>query len=106
MNHKIMWVLLLAVFLNGCAWVELSAGGKKVRVLTADEVSTCKHLGKTTANVADKVAGLKRKDHIVSENIEMLARNAAAEMNGDTIVAITPIENGKQTFNVYRCVGP
>lgn len=99
--------LFIAAFItSGCAWVDLSAGGKKVRVLSKEEVTSCKSLGKTTASVADKVAGLKRQPHIVAENLETLARNAAAEMKGDTIVVASPIEQGKQVFNVYRCVGP
>jgi hypothetical protein len=32
-----------------------------------------------------------------------LARNKAATMGGDTIVAEWPVENGSQTFRVYKC---
>lgn len=105
---RIKSLLLVAAVLGlmACSWVKLTPEGEKVRVLTAQEVASCKKLGKTTANVADKVAGMERKEHIVKENLEALARNAAAEMGGDTVVVASPIQDGKQTFDVYRCVGP
>ncbi len=104
-NRKIFVMIMALVLLNACAWVELTDGGKKVRVLSQQEVSSCKHVGKTTASVADDVAGMKRKEHIVKENLEMLARNSAAEMGGDTIVPMSGIKDGNQTFEVYKCVG-
>ena len=106
-NRKLLVMIMAMVFmlLNACAWVELTPGGEKVRVLSKQEVSSCKHVGKTTATVADDVAGLKRKEHIVKQNLEMLARNAAAEMSGDTIVPASAIKDGNQTFEVYKCVG-
>jgi len=105
---KIRNLLVVAAVLGlmACSWVKLTPEGEKVRVLSEAQVSACKNLGKTTANVADKVAGLPRKEHIVRENLQVLARNAAAEMGGDTIVPSTPIQQGKQSFDVYRCVGP
>ena len=105
---KIKSLLLVAAVLGlmACSWVKLTPGGEKVRILSQAEVTNCKSIGKTTANVADKVAGLERKQHVVKENLEALARNAAADMGGDTIVPAEPIHDGKQTFDVYRCVGP
>lgn len=105
MKTKIFLSGILILTLTACAWVELTEGGKKIRVLSASEVTSCKHLGQTTANVADKVGGLQRKEHIVQENLEMLARNSAAEMGGDTIVAASDIKDGKRTYRVYKCIG-
>lgn len=100
-------VLVAAVLgLMACSWVKLSPEGEKVRVLSQSEVASCKKIGKTIANVADSVAGMQRKERIVQENLDVLARNAAAEMGGDTIVPASPIADGKQSFDVYRCVGP
>ena len=100
-------LLVGAVFLlSGCAWVELTPGGEKVRILSESEVGSCKKLGNTSVNVADKVAGMQRQPHIIADNLQTLARNAAAEMHGDTIVAASKVEEGTQKFNVYRCIGP
>jgi hypothetical protein len=105
---RIKSLLLVAAVLGlmACSWVKLTPAGEKVRILSQAEVASCKKIGKTTANVADKVAGLQRKEHAIQENLDVLARNAAAEMGGDTIVPASPIQDGKQSFDVYRCVGP
>lgn len=105
MRIKSLLLVGAVLGLMACSWVKLSPEGEKVRVLAQHEVASCKKIGKTTANVADKVVGMERKEHIVKENLEILGRNGAAEMGGDTIVPATPIEDGKQTFDVYRCVG-
>jgi len=105
MRIKSLLLVAAVLMLMACSWVKLTPGGDKVRVLTEVEVTSCKKLGKTTANVADKVAGLQRKEKIIEENLQVLARNSAADMGGDTIVPITPIEAGEQSFAVYRCVG-
>lgn len=96
-------VLLLQ---QSCAWVKLTPEGEKVRVLDAAEVSSCREIGTTTSSVKADIAGIGRKEAKVRSELEGLARNAAAGMNGDTIVPLGAPENGKQTFGVYRCVNP
>lgn len=103
MNKLIVAVLCLAI--SACAWVKLSPGGEKVRVLEASEVATCKELGNTTASLMAKVAGINRNEEKVAKELEMLARNAAAKMGGDTVVAVSAVEDGQRTFAVYQCVG-
>lgn len=93
------------VLLSACGWVKLTPLAESVQVRNESEVMTCSKVGTTTASVADKVAGLKRQDHIVQDNLRILARNAAADMGGDTIAPASPITDGKQIFGVYKC-GP
>jgi hypothetical protein len=90
---------------GGCAWVKTTPGGEKVRVLDADEVSTCKELGTTTASLLDKVVGVARNRQKVEKELQILARNSAAKLGGDTIVPISQISEGQQRFSVYKCVG-
>lgn len=104
MKHQLIALLASSLLITACSWIDLTAKGEKVRVLDANEVTRCRVLGQTTASVTDTVAGLKRKEHIIKENLETLARNSASEMGGDTIVPMSKIENGKQTFRVYKCV--
>jgi hypothetical protein len=40
----------------------------------------------------------------VQDNLNVTARNSAAKMGADTIVPASQVEDGKQTFNVYRCL--
>ena len=94
----------MVLALQACTWVKLSDEGKKVRVLGADEVTGCTKLGKASVSLKSKVAGFDRSRKKVQEELEMLGRNTAVELGGDTIVPVTPIKDGKQVFDVYRCI--
>jgi len=98
--------ILVAISLQACTWVKMTPSGEKVRVLSAEEVSSCKNLGITRNSLKDKIAGFDRNKDKVKKELETLARNTAAGMGGDTIVPKTEIENGEQTFTVYRCINP
>ena len=103
---KYIPILLFALTLTACAWVKLTPEGEKVRVLSASEVKSCTKKGKTTVSLKAKVAGLERHPEKVKKELEDLARNSAADLNGDTVVPASEIENGKQVFDVYRCINP
>ncbi|MGE0372722.1 MAG: DUF4156 domain-containing protein [Gammaproteobacteria bacterium] len=105
MVKKIVTLGAMCVLLQACAWVELTPAGEKTRVLSAAEVAHCKRLGTTTASVKAEVAGIERAPERVQEELESLARNsAAADLKGDTVVPIGKPKDGKQVFEVYRCV--
>ena len=103
MNVRLITVFGFLLLLSGCTWISLTAEGEKVQVKGKFDVAGCNHLGKTTATVTDKVIGLQRKEHIIRDNLETLARNAAADMGGDTIVPIGKIKEGRQSFKIYKC---
>jgi hypothetical protein len=105
---RIKYLLLVAAVLGlmACSWVNLTPAGREIRIVNQQDVKSCKKIGKTMVTVADKVMGMKRKESAIEVNLEVLARNAAADMKGDTIVPVTPIQNGKRTYAVYRCMGP
>jgi len=105
MKFKWPFILLGLVIASGCSSISLTQQGKTVRVHGAHGVADCKSIGKTTVTVTDKVAGLQRKEHVIKSELETLARNAAANMDGDTIVPSGKIRGGKQIFNVYKCRG-
>ena len=90
--------------LCACTWVDLTAEGEKVRILSREEVSKCKKVGQTTSTTSAKLAGIKRHDNAILDELNNLARNSAINLNGDTIVPEGEMENGKLTYQVYRCV--
>ena len=98
-------VVLLCLSVGACTWIKLTPGGEKVRVLDVAEVSTCKELGNTTVSLLAKVAGFNRNEDQVAKELSMLARNAAADMGGDTIVPISAVKEGKRSYAVYKCIG-
>lgn len=105
--YRVVSISVLAtVFSLSCTWVKLTPEGEKVRVLMPEEIKTCKKLGNTRASLKDKIAGIDRKKDKVKHEMETLARNAAADMGGDTVVAVSEVEDGSQLFYVYRCVMP
>ncbi|MGW8247949.1 MAG: DUF4156 domain-containing protein [Acidiferrobacterales bacterium] len=103
---KHLLILFLAFSLSACTWVELTPAGEKVRVLSAQEVQSCTKKGKTTVSVKADVGGIERDREKVKGELEILARNSAIDLNGDTVVPTSDIKDGKQTFDVYRCINP
>lgn len=97
-----IWPCLLLV-MQGCTWVKLTPAGAGVKVATADAVAQCKKVGYTETTLTDKVAGLQRNRDKVKQEMETLARNSGAKLKGDTVVAVSNIVNGSQTFDVYVC---
>jgi len=74
-----------------------------VRVLYHAQVEHCKQLGQTTVSVLDSIAFIPRSAEQVSEELETLARNSAAEIHGDSVVAISKVIDGEQVFHIYQC---
>lgn len=103
---KYLTIIFLALMLTACTWVKLTPGGEKVQLANASEVQSCTKKGKTTVSLKADIAGIERNREKVKKELETLARNHTAELNGDTIVPASAIENGKQTFDVYRCNNP
>jgi len=98
--------LLSAGLLPGCAWVDLKPQADKVRILAAQEVGRCRELGRVSTVTAAKVGFIARGKDTVQEEVYRLARNNAADMGGDSVVAIGPLIEGEQAFKVYRCINP
>ena len=98
-------IIAATVLLSACSTLKLTAGGEKVRVLDPSEVESCRELGKTNNSVTAKVI-LERPEDAVAKELRIMARNSADRMGGDTIVPLTVIESGQQTFVVYKCVNP
>ena len=109
MRRRIRYLLPLlaaAAVTAGCVFVQPTAEGKKVRVLTAAEVERCRSLGSLTSQVADRVGAIPRNRESVQDDVTLNAQNAAAEMGGDTVVPTSDMQEGKQSFAVYRCLTP
>lgn len=97
----------LAVLLASCTWVPLEPGAENVLVLPESRLTPqCVSLGKVTVSVADRVGALERHADEIEEDLQALARNHAAGKQADTVVPLGPVENGRQTFGVYRCEKP
>lgn len=100
---RVVVIMAVLAVLQGCAWVKLTEEGKTVTVVTKVP-STCKRLGSTASQTRADVATISRNKEKIGGELQILARNSASRMGGDTIVAESEIsETGEQTFGVYRC---
>ena len=105
-KHMLLAGVVLTLGITGCATFELTEAGKKVRVLDPQEVSSCRKLGETSTSTTAYALGLERPIETITSELEDLARNSAGRMGGDTIVPLTVISEGQQSFEVYKCINP
>jgi hypothetical protein len=106
MSKRFFPVALIAVLAAGCVFVQPTVEGKKVRLLTAGEVERCRQVSTLAAQVTDRIANIPRSHEAVEEDVLQHAKNEAAAMGADTIVAVSELKDGRQTFNVYSCLKP
>jgi len=96
----------LAFAASSCTWVKPTAAGESVRVADAVTTSACDRKGKVTVSLKDRIAGMDRKASKVAAELETLARNEGALLGGNTVVAESEIEDGRQVFGVFDCRRP
>lgn len=102
-------VLTSALFMmTGCTWVSPNPQVKQegIMVLPQDRVVHCRLLSKTEVSIAPNVGFINRVQSDVEKDLQTLAMNQAVTQNGDTVSALTPVNNGSQTFGIYKCLGP
>ena len=115
MVRRWLGVLAVATVVGACSWVQLTAGGDRVRVGTPAEVASCQELGTASGTTQSRFFGVipRDADTILDEQTR-LARNRAADLGGNTIVEDFPTSRPEptsgpkptketRTFLVYRC---
>lgn len=104
-NHFGRVFLVAAAFsgLSACTWVKPIDGAEQVSLVKPKIVQACKEIGTATAQVKDRIGFVNRRDAKVTDELIMLAKNEAARMGGDAIVALKQPEDGRQKFTVYKC---
>ena len=103
MRIHIYTLCFAAIGLASCTWVEPTKEGLDVILVKPHNVETCTKLGETTASVKHQIGPVTRSEEKVVEELVTLARNKAAEMGGDSIVATAPARDGVMSFEVYKC---
>lgn len=96
-------LILLAAILASCSFVTLNPQAKSVTVIpNANAVSNCKFLGNTNVSLWSKAGTFQSTDKIESQ-LDILARNEAAGMGGNTVTPNSPINNNQRAYSVYNC---
>ena len=101
--RKIIGLGLVVLLLSACSWVKMTPEGEEVTVAKAAHVANCKFAGTTTVSVKSDIVSFKRDAEKMKTELETLARNEANKLKGDTIVPVSEIKEGEQTFKIYKC---
>jgi len=105
----LLTILMACVLLPaaGCTWVSQSPQVKRegIMVLPLDRVTQCRLLSKTQVSIADSIGPVKRVQSDVEKDLQNLAMNQAVAQGGDTVAALDAMNNGNQTFGIYKCLG-
>jgi len=101
LNYFTLCVTIIC--LPACTWIETTEKGSGVTLVKPFNVNNCSKLGTTNVTVTHKIGILIREDEAVMEDLIIAAKNRAAEINGDSIVAKEPAVEGKMSFDIYKC---
>lgn len=100
---RVLMVIVGFAMVSACTWVEPTIGSRSVSVVKPEHVSTCEQIGQTNTRTAAKIGFIRRNAATVAKELQTLARNDAAAMGGDTVVAQGSSYEGSQRFLIYRC---
>jgi len=93
-----------ATSLAACSWgIRLDSGGQKVRTVWNGDVGSCVDKGRVTVSVLDHVGPMNRNDLKVRDELEVMARNEAADIGADTIKPLGDPRDGEQSFSAFHC---
>lgn len=91
--------------LVACTWVKTSEEARTVALVKPSAAQQCEKLATTTSKVADNIGPIPRGESKVQDELIDLAKNEAALIGGDSIVAEGAVVDGVQRFSIYRCAG-
>lgn len=96
-------LLLSPLVLGGCAGQPAAVSKEQVRVVTAEELQQCTNVGAAHVSVMDRYEQLRQSEGRVEEALLDLARGSAVQLGGNALVEMTNIQDGNQSFAVFRC---
>lgn len=102
MRHLFL-LMISALVLSGCTWVDLTPAGETVELMQATDVTNCRRMGRVTARSQDEIVRIDRSSEKLQNELLVLARNEAGAMGGNAIVPESVIIEGSQIFAVYDC---
>jgi hypothetical protein len=104
MKKTSLMLIALASLTSACTWVKVSEQGSSVAVANAANVRSCEKVRTVNVKVKDNFVGsMKRDPNKVATELTNMARNEATQFGGDTVVPVTLIQDGRQSFDVYKC---
>jgi len=96
-------MLLLISGLSGCAWLKPTVKASDVSLITDEMLAGCTRLGTTHVSLMDRLDQLLQNEGQQADELVALARNSAVQFGGNAIMALTGINDGTQSFAIFRC---
>jgi hypothetical protein len=103
LGFAIMLAIIAGLLTSACTGVEPASESETVRLAEPSQISNCQFAGITTVSVKVHVTSHGRDSDRVRIELQILAKNEAVKLKGNTIVPATGIKDDEQTFNIYRC---
>lgn len=104
MKKMSLLVVALLGLTSACTWVKVNEQGSSVAVANAANVRSCDKLRTVNVKVKDNFVGtMKRDPNKVATELTNMARNEASAFGGDTVVPVSLANDGRQSFDVYKC---
>jgi len=113
---KALVLICALLILTGCGAIELTTGGKLVKITSTEPGNDCEYLGVVTGSQGDAITGAYTSNSDLETGALNDLRNKAAELGGNVIFILTQRSgqttdeggSGRQTSvtmsaNVYRC---
>jgi len=94
---------IVIILFSGCTWVELGQQGAQVMIAKKASVSHCRKVGDIRVKGKHQLIGINRSNKKVILELETLARNEAAQIGANTIVAKATPTSGQQDYLAYQC---
>ncbi|MDG2277325.1 MAG: DUF4156 domain-containing protein [Pseudomonadales bacterium] len=95
-------IAVMVTVMAGCNFVQVNESGAMVTQARAPDVTHCTPKGQIDSQTRAKVV-IERGSEKVQQELIDLARNQAARMGANAIVALGEPRNGTQQFRAYRC---
>lgn len=95
-------LVLLGAGLTGCTFVRMSSAAARVQVLSAAP-NGCEPRGEVVVSITDNIGPWQRSDMRVRDELETLARNQAPGLGANRISPMTPPQDGRQRWAMWRC---
>ncbi len=104
MRKSLLIPVVAALVLGGCSWgVRLTDAGRAESTNCYGPMDSCARLGTATVSESERLGPIKRDAINMRDELDVLARNEAARMGGDTVHPLGDPAKGSQVWGIYHC---
>lgn len=102
---RLISVCAVGMLVAACTIIEPLKGSEAIQLVNDDQTDDCELIARANIQVLDKVLFVNRSEQAMSANLDVLAKNEAVKLGGNTIVATGEITDGQRIYHIYRCPG-